>query len=198
MNWQEIIGYVASGLTFMTFYMKAMLPLRYVALCSNLGFITYGYFAGLYPVLILHLLLLPLNIVRISELHKLVYQVRRAGQADVSIESLLPFMARRRFSAGDILFRRGEPAREMYYILQGVVHVEDVHMDIGPGQIAGIIGVFAPEKERPWTAVYKTDGEILALSEDKLMQFFYQNPGFGMSIARLITRRAIADMGARS
>jgi hypothetical protein len=32
MNWQESIGYVASGLTFMTFYMKAMLPLRYVAL----------------------------------------------------------------------------------------------------------------------------------------------------------------------
>jgi hypothetical protein len=198
MNWLEVVGYVGSGFNFMTFYMKAMLPLRYVALCSNFAFITYGYFAGLYPVLILHLLLLPLNIVRISELHRLVHRVRQAGQADMSIESLLPFMTRRRFRAGDILFRKGDPAREMYYILEGVVHVEDVCMDIGPGKVAGIIGVFAPEKERPWTAVYKTDGEILALSEEKLLQVFYENPGFGMSVARLITSRVIADMPIRS
>jgi CRP-like cAMP-binding protein len=116
----------------------------------------------------------------------------------MSIESLLPFMTRRRFRAGDILFRKGDPAREMYYILEGVVHVEDVCMDIGPGKVAGIIGVFAPEKERPWTAVYKTDGEILALSEEKLLQVFYENPGFGMSVARLITSRVIADMPIRS
>jgi hypothetical protein len=49
MNWLEMIGYVASGLTFMTFYMKAMLPLRYIALCSNIAFITYGYFSPSIP-----------------------------------------------------------------------------------------------------------------------------------------------------
>jgi hypothetical protein len=197
MNWLEIIGYVGSSLTFVTFYMKAMLPLRYIALCSNVAFIAYGYFAGLHPVLLLHLLLLPLNVVRITELHKLINRVRKAGQADMPVESLLPFMTRRRFKTGDVLFRKGDRAREMYYILDGVVHVEDVHMDIGPGQVAGIIGVFAPEKERPWTAVYKTDGEILVLSEEKLLQVFYENPSFGMSVARLITSRVIADMPAR-
>jgi CRP/FNR family cyclic AMP-dependent transcriptional regulator len=197
MNWQELIGYVGSGLTFMTFYMRAMLPLRYIALCSNVAFIVYGYFVGLYPVLLLHLILLPLNVVRILELRKLMRQVRLAGQGDVSIETLLPFMSRRRFKAGDVLFRKGDAAREMYYILEGVVYVEDVRMNIGRGQIAGIIGVFAPEKERPWTAVYKTDGEILALSEEKLMQVCYENPGFGMSVARLITKRAITDMAQR-
>jgi hypothetical protein len=198
MNWQEMIGYFGSGLTFMTFYMRAMVPLRYIALCSNVAFIVYGYFAHLYPVFLLHLMLLPLNLGRILELRKLIRQVRLAGQGDMSIESLLPFMTRRRFRAGDVLFRKGEPAREMYYILEGVVHVEDVRMNIVRGQIAGIIGVFAPEKERPWTAVCKTDGEILALSEEKLMQVFYENPRFGMSVARLITKRVIADMGRRA
>jgi CRP-like cAMP-binding protein len=197
MNWQEMIGYVASGLTFMTFYMRAMLPLRYVALCSNMTFIVYGYFTHLYPVLVLHLVLLPLNAARIVELSRLIRKVRRAGQGEVSIEFLLPFMTRRRFSKGEVLFRKGDPAHEMYYLIEGVVHVEDIHMDIGRGQIAGILGVFAPQKERPWTAVFKTDGEILSLPEEKLMQVFYQNPGFGMSVARLITKRAIADMGGR-
>jgi hypothetical protein len=30
------------------------------------------------------------------------------------------------------------------------------------------------------------------------MQVFYENPRFGMSLARLITKRAIADMSQRS
>jgi CRP-like cAMP-binding protein len=110
------------------------------------------------------------------ELWKLIDQVRQAGQGDVSIESLLPFMTRRRFRAGDILFRKGDPAHEMYYALEGVVRVEEVQMDIGRGQIAGIIGVFAPKKERPWTTVYKKDGELLALSDEKVLEVFYENP----------------------
>lgn len=194
MSWLEIVGYVASGLTFATFCMKAMLPLRYIAVCSNVGFIIYGYFSHLYPVVMLHLLLLPLNVTRILELRKLIGQVRQAGQGEVSIESLLPFMTRRRFRKGEVLFRKGDAANEMYYMLEGVVHVEEVNMDIGRGQMAGVIGVFAPEKTRPWTAVYKTDGEILVLSDEKAMQLFYQNPRFGISLARLITKRAIADL----
>lgn len=197
MNWLATIGYVASALTFMTFCMKAILPLRYIALCSNVAFIIYGYFSDLYPVLLLHLFLLPLNGVRVLELRKLIGQVRQAGEGDVSIEHLLPFMTRRRFRAGDILFCKGDPAHEMYYILKGVVRVDGVQMDIGRGQIAGVIGVFAPEKERPWTAVCKTDGELLAISNEKVMQVFYENPRFGMSLARLITKRAIADMSQR-
>jgi hypothetical protein len=198
MDWLEIIGYTASGLTFMTFYMRGMLPLRYIALCSNAAFIIYGYFSHLYPVLFLHVALLPLNGLRVFQMRRLLSRVREAQQGDVSIESLLPFMNGRRFKAGDVLFHKGDLANEMYHILKGVVYVEEVGMDIGNGQIAGIIGVFAPEKERPWTAVWKTDGEVLTLSYDKLMQSFYENPGFGMSLARLITKRAIDDMSRRT
>ncbi|MFD2272166.1 Crp/Fnr family transcriptional regulator [Undibacterium arcticum] len=91
----------------------------------------------------------------------------------MSIEHLLPFMTRRRFRAGDTLFCKGDPAHEIYYILKGIVRVDGVQRDIGRGQIAGVIGVFAPEKERPWTAVCKTDGELLTVSnEKKVMQAF--------------------------
>src|SRR4051812_21084926 len=110
MNGLEILGYVASGLTFLTFYMKAMLPLRYIALCSNIAFIIYGYFSNLYPVLLLHVMLLPLNGSRIMELRRLISRIRQAQQGEVAIESLLPFMTRQRFRAGDILFRKGDPA----------------------------------------------------------------------------------------
>ncbi|WP_019143383.1 Crp/Fnr family transcriptional regulator [Noviherbaspirillum massiliense] len=198
MTWLEMIGYVASGLTFATFYMRAMLPLRYIALCSNVCFIVYGYFAHLPPVLLLHTFLLPLNATRLLEMRRLLRQVQLAERGEVSVEALLPFATRRRVAAGEVLFRKGEPARELYFVLEGVVHVEEVQMDIGPGQMAGVIGVFSPEKERPWNAVFKTDGEVLVLSQEKVMQSFCENPRFGLSLARLITKRAIVDLSRRS
>ena len=57
-NWVELTGYLASLLVFSTFYMKTMIPLRTVAIVSNVVFMTYGFAAGLYPVLFLHVVLL--------------------------------------------------------------------------------------------------------------------------------------------
>lgn len=42
----EIAGYVAAVLVFLTFYMKIMIPLRIVGICSNCAFIVYGYLGG--------------------------------------------------------------------------------------------------------------------------------------------------------
>jgi len=44
-----------------------MVPLRLVALCSNLAFITYGCALGLTPIWLLHALLLPVNGCRLVE-----------------------------------------------------------------------------------------------------------------------------------
>ena len=66
-NLSEISGYVASTLVLLTFVAKDMRLLRTVAILSNLAFITYGTIAWLPPVLFLHMVLLPLNAVRLAE-----------------------------------------------------------------------------------------------------------------------------------
>ena len=55
------IGYVASALVLAAFGMKDMVNLRIVAICSNIAFITYALLLNLLPVLILHVVLMPLN-----------------------------------------------------------------------------------------------------------------------------------------
>jgi CRP/FNR family cyclic AMP-dependent transcriptional regulator len=65
-GWVNGIGYLASLLVFCTFYMKTMLPLRGVAIASNIVFVAYGLAGGVYPVFALHVLLLPLNCLRLS------------------------------------------------------------------------------------------------------------------------------------
>jgi hypothetical protein len=47
--------------------MKWMVPLRIVAICSNLAFFTYGLLLHLMPILLLHTLLIPINVVRLLQ-----------------------------------------------------------------------------------------------------------------------------------
>jgi hypothetical protein len=67
-NLSGISGYGASTLVLFTFVAKDMRLLRTIAIFSNLAFITYGMIAWLPPVLFLHIVLLPLNIVRLAEI----------------------------------------------------------------------------------------------------------------------------------
>lgn len=66
----DYVGYIASFLVLLTFYMKRMIPLRVVALFSNVAFLTYGIGMHLMPVALLHCALIPINI------HRLVLALR--------------------------------------------------------------------------------------------------------------------------
>jgi hypothetical protein len=61
MSFYDGMGYLASALVLAAFYMKDILALRLVALCSNIAFLAYGLALGLTPIWLLHALLLPLN-----------------------------------------------------------------------------------------------------------------------------------------
>jgi CRP/FNR family transcriptional regulator, cyclic AMP receptor protein len=47
-----------------------MLPLRIVAICSNVLFATFGALAHIYPILVLHIILCPINVVRLFAVAK--------------------------------------------------------------------------------------------------------------------------------
>jgi CRP/FNR family cyclic AMP-dependent transcriptional regulator len=66
MSFVESLGYFASALVLATFCMRDIVALRCVAIASNLAFIAYGGLADLGPVLMLHLLLLPVNALRLT------------------------------------------------------------------------------------------------------------------------------------
>jgi len=61
------VGYLASGLVFATFCTKHMVQLRTLAIASNIAFIGYGYLGKLWPILILHAAMLPLNTHRLRQ-----------------------------------------------------------------------------------------------------------------------------------
>ena len=86
------IGYVASALVLAAFGMKDMVNLRIVAICSNIAFITYGIALNLPPVLILHVILLPLNGWRLMEALK-ERSATMVGQSSVPLRPVADFIA---------------------------------------------------------------------------------------------------------
>ena len=62
----EALGYAASLAVLATFLMQSMDSLRLVAILSNVLFVSYGYVGHIFPVLLLHSALLPINIARLA------------------------------------------------------------------------------------------------------------------------------------
>lgn len=192
-GWVEGIGYLASLLVFCTFYMKTMIPLRCVAIASNVVFMTYGLAGRIYPVFVLHAVLLPLNCVRLQQMRSLIRRVREASRGDLSTEWLIPLMTRRKLEAGHVLFRKGDPASSLYLILEGSVRLTELGVVLGPGTLVGEMGVFAPDNRRTGTAVCESDVEVGAISDQKVLRLYYQNPAFGFYLFRLVLERMLEN-----
>jgi hypothetical protein len=61
------MGYVAASLVLVTFCAKRMVSLRALAISSNVAFLTYGLAAQLWPIVMLHAIMLPLNVIRLRD-----------------------------------------------------------------------------------------------------------------------------------
>ena len=192
----DLIGYFGGGITLWGMYVKTMIPLRVGALCSNLGFMAFGFFAGSYPTLVLHTLLLPLNGLRLAQMLRLVREIRDAAGESNSLDPLLPYMRQIKEKAGTVLFRINDAPDRMIVIKSGTIVLEEIDTRCGPGDVLGEIAVFTPDSRRTCTAVCETDCKLYALSNEAMIQLYYQNPRFGMFLVRIIVRRLLDNWQA--
>jgi len=195
MTLADLLGYLAAVLVLATFSMRTKLPLRISGIASNCVFIAYGYVATAYPILILHIILLPLNSVRLYQMQQLIKRVREASRGDLSMDWLKPYMTARQFGTGEVVFRKGDVAERMYYTVTGRYRLVEIDANIEPGQIIGEIGFIAPDKKRTLTFACVEDGQLLTISYSQLGQLYFQNPRFGLYFLQLIAERLFKDIG---
>ena len=173
--------------------MSTMIPLRVVALASNLLFMSYGYFDALYPVFILHAILFPVNALRLVQFYRLVRDMRDVRGQALPINGLLPYMSRRKLPAGETLVRKGEPADRLYYLVDGELLVAEFNKILRAGAMVGEIGVFASNQRRTATVQCRTECTLLELSESKAKQLFFQDRSFGYAVMQLIISRLVEN-----
>jgi CRP-like cAMP-binding protein len=193
MSWVTLLGYAASAAVLATFCMSTMIPLRVIALASNVLFMAYGYADHLYPVFFLHAILLPVNALRLVQFYRLVHDMRTAPRKDLSVQTLLPYMTRRKYSAGETLVRKGGRADRLFYLVDGEIEVLEIGKVLHAGVMVGEIGVFAPNQQRTATIVCRTDCNMLELTESKAKQLYFQDRSFGFAVLQLIISRLVED-----
>jgi CRP/FNR family transcriptional regulator, cyclic AMP receptor protein len=192
-------AWVAALLVFASFFMKTMIPLRVVAITSNVAFIgyallgiRYGIFGRVYPILILHSALLPLNAVRLLQIKRLINAVNTASSSE-ALDSLIPYMTSERRRRGETLFSKGDPADRLYLIEAGSVRLPELGRNLSAGAVFGEVGLFAPQGIRSASAICEDDCRLFAIARDKALELYYQDPRFGLFLIRLISGIAYRD-----
>jgi hypothetical protein len=193
MQWTETFGYLGALMTLTTFSMKTMVHLRMVGIVSNLAFIAYGVLGHVYPVLLLHLALLPLNLWRLRQLLQLTREIREVAGSRLSMEWLKPFSRRRAVRAGETLFRRGDAAAEVLFVLSGRFRAMEADVVVGQGEVIGELGLITKEHKRTQTVVCEEAGLLLSVTYDEVRQMYYQNPRFGFFFLELVAERLMRD-----
>ncbi|MGB6253493.1 MAG: cyclic nucleotide-binding domain-containing protein [Bradyrhizobium sp.] len=198
MTHAELLGYAAAACVFVTFYMKTMVPLRIAGIVSNFLFIGYGYALDAYPVLILHLVLLPLNIVRLQQMLRLIRQIEDVTRGDVNLKWVKPFSTTKAVAVGDAVFRRGDPADEMFFIVSGRFRVQERNVDLQTGEIFGELGLLDAGQARTATVECTASGELLRITYDQVKQLCLQDPKFGFYFLHLVSKRLFHNLSLES
>lgn len=190
----HILGWIAAGLVLTSFYLKTMMPLRFVALASNLAFIAYGIMVGATPVFVLHSLLLPLNVLRLVQMWQFKRQVETGARNRTLAAVLLPHMRQSWVPAGKALFCKGDRSDEVYYVIKGQVRLLHTDCLIKAGELLGEMDVFMPDGMRLSTAVCETEVQLGSISNQKIREILHHDPVFSEFLLRTIAHRA-ANIG---
>jgi len=189
----DLVGYLGGAVTLWGLYQKTMIPLRWGAILGNIGFLFFGLLAPSYPTLVVHAILLPLNGYRLIQMNRLIREMRDVAQGANTLDPLLPFMKTERVPADTVLFAQGDAPDRMIIIKTGTIKLDEIGVECGPGDILGEIAAFTPDNRRTCTAVTQTDCELFTLSNEAMVQLFYQNPRFGMFLVRVIVQRLLKN-----
>ncbi|WP_163560399.1 cyclic nucleotide-binding domain-containing protein [Halomonas sp. NO4] len=180
MVWIEMLGWLAAALNLCAYGVKTMLPLRMLAVASSLCFLVYSVVNSIYPTMMMHLLLLPLNSARLFQLLIQYRKARRAWQEEGTLDWLRPLLRPTYLADGDYVFHKGDAPEYLYYLDVGSVELEEIGVVLEAGELFGEIAFFTDARERTLSARCRGSCQIMRINENDFMRLYYQNPAFGV------------------
>jgi hypothetical protein len=193
-NLANMMALMGASFFVATLLVRTIVPLRIIGIISNVFFIVYGALSGTIPTFLLYLLSLPINIIRLRQMQTLVKKARVSAQGDLSMDWLRPFMSPRKYRKGEMLFRKGDVAKEMFLTVSGKFLVEEISVELPPGRMMGELGFVAPNNRRTQTVKCIEDGDVLTITYEKLLELYFQNPEFGYYFLRLTSERLMQNI----
>lgn len=185
------IGMVAAGAL-----SRTMMPLRWLAVGSNLGLLVYGLLHPSLITLTIAATLLPINTYRAIEITRLSRRVHRAAAAaELATLWIRPYMLARRLKAGQVLFSKGDTAEHLFLLADGCMQLADIGEPLSLGHIFGEVALFSPDGLRTHTVRCVTACTVLEIHESTVRQLFYQHPAFGFHLIELLAANYSRNLG---
>ncbi|MBB4197873.1 Crp/Fnr family transcriptional regulator [Rhodoblastus sphagnicola] len=186
--WLQTIAAIVSTVS------KTMIRLRVASVLSNLFGLIVSVCSANPATLIRHIIILPIDLLRLREMRKLVASVKIAANTDLNVEWLKPFMHPVRLSQGAYVFRKGDVADNAFMLIEGAVEAPEIGRVLKPGDLFGEMAMFTAEGRRTASALCRTDVRLLAITYEQFEQLYFQNPEFGLYLVRLIVSRYQANL----
>ena len=97
----------------------------------------------------------------------------------------------RSFKAGEIIFREGDSAEELYLVRSGSVRIQLGEREVETVDPNGIFGEMAliDAAPRSATAIAATDVSLVPVSEKQFLFLISETPFFALKVMRLLARR---------
>ena len=196
MAWMTWVAWLAAVLVFATFFMKTIVPLRTMAIISNVAFIVYGLlglgmdiFAKVAPILVLHCSLLPLNVLRLLEVQRSIRAVRSMQGEQGTANFLTPYMTRSRHRAGSVLFSRGDPADRVYVLGSGTVRIVEFDRKLAPGDLFGDVMLSYKGPNVEYAEVISERATFYSISQEQLAMLMRSNHNLTMNYMAKVSEK---------
>jgi hypothetical protein len=175
-------------------FSKTMIKLRVASVMANIFGLLVGAVSGNVASLIRHIIILPIDLLRLFEMRKLVARVKTAANTDLNVEWLKPFMHPMRVGRGEFLFRKGDVADKAFMLTAGQIELPEIGRVLQPGDLFGEMAMFTAGGQRTASAFCREDARLLAITYEQFEQLYFQNPEFGFYLVRLIVSRFQANV----
>jgi CRP-like cAMP-binding protein len=193
-NTANMLALAGAAFYVATLMMRTIVPLRVIGIISIAFFMAYGLVAGAVGTFLLYLLSLPVNVIRLRQMLTLVKKARMSSQGDLSMDWLRPYMTPRKYRKGEVLFRKGDVANEMFLTVTGKFLVSEIGIELPPGRIMGELGFVAPKNRRTQTIQCIENGDVLTITYETLLELYFQNPEFGYYLLSLTSERLLQNI----
>ncbi len=190
----NVLGVIGAIFHVASMAMKTVIPLRITGILSALFLLGAGILSRSIPAMVLYALLLPVHSIRLYQMMELIKKVRAAANSDLSLNWLRPYMKKRRYRKGEILFRKGDVADEMFLAGKGKFWVPELNIEIRPGQIFGELGLLTSGYQRTQSVECIESGHVMTMPYDEVRALYFENPEFGFYFLRLASERLLQSV----
>jgi CRP-like cAMP-binding protein len=190
----NVLGIIGAIFYVVSMSMKTAIPLRTLGIVSTLFLLAAAILSRSVPAIVLYTLLLPVHSVRLYQMLDLIKKVRAAAGTDLSMNWLRPYMKKRKYHAGDLVFKKDDPANEMLLVGTGKYRIPELNIELRPGEIFGEMGLLTPGSYRTQSVECVETGDVLTLPYDEVRALYFENPEFGFYFLRLASARLLQNV----